>query len=87
LTGELSWYHDHTPQSQSAYFAYFPAYSYERHLGLISKCNNASPHSSIVSVESLGQSLDGREMECVKIGSGDKACWITHRQHPGENHG
>jgi murein tripeptide amidase MpaA len=23
-------------------------------------------------------------MECVKIGSGDKVCWITHRQHPGE---
>jgi murein tripeptide amidase MpaA len=44
----------------------------------------ASLHSSIVSVESLGQSLDGREMECVKIGSGDKVCWITHCQHPGE---
>jgi murein tripeptide amidase MpaA len=23
-------------------------------------------------------------MECVKVGSGDKECWITHRQHPGE---
>lgn len=79
-TGELTWTHTHKP-SESCYFAYFPPYSYERHLNLISKCESAP--SSVV--ESLGQTLDGREMECVKVGSGDKICWIIHRQHPGEN--
>jgi len=78
-TGELSWTHTHESPS-STYFAYFPPYSYERHLNLISKCE-ASPSAT---VESIGQTLDGREMECVKVGSGDKVCWVIHRQHPGE---
>lgn len=34
---------------------------------------------------SLGQSLDGREMECISVGSGERICWIIHRQHPGES--
>lgn len=25
------------------------------------------------------------EMECVKVGTGEKTCWIAHGQHPGEN--
>ena len=29
--GELSWTHEHTTDSPSAYFAYFPPYCYERH--------------------------------------------------------
>jgi hypothetical protein len=38
--GWLVWNHDMDMNggSNSAYFAYFPPYSYERHLGLISKC-------------------------------------------------
>ena len=24
-------------------------------------------------------------MECVKVGTGEKKCWIVHGQHPGEN--
>uniref|UniRef100_A0A7S3VEH8 Peptidase M14 domain-containing protein n=1 Tax=Chaetoceros debilis TaxID=122233 RepID=A0A7S3VEH8_9STRA len=81
-TGELSWTHDHTVDSPSSvYFAYFPPYSYERHLSLIAKCEMA-PNAVL---ESLGQTLDGREIECVKVGTGQKVCWIVHRQHPGEN--
>lgn len=79
-TGMLSWTHEHNSSSSSVYFAYFPPYSYERHLNLISKCD-AAPNAS---VETLGQTLDGREMECVKVGTGEKICWIVHRQHPGE---
>jgi murein tripeptide amidase MpaA len=79
-TGHLSWTHTHNSKG-SIYFTYFPPYSYERHLSLISKCESA-PNSA---VESLGQTLDGREMECVKVGEGEKVCWIIHRQHPGEN--
>jgi hypothetical protein len=32
-----------TEDCSSAYFAYFPPYSYERHLGLVAKCAGNSP--------------------------------------------
>jgi len=81
-TGQLSWTHEHNlnPNSDVVYFSYFPPYSYERHLDFISKCA-LHPRTQVTS---LGQSLDGREIECIKIGSGQKQCWIIHRQHPGE---
>jgi Predicted carboxypeptidase len=79
--GELVWTHNHdSSSSRFIYFAYFPPYSYERHLSLISKCEG----SPLATVESLGQTLDGREMECIRVGNGDKKCWIIHRKHPGE---
>jgi murein tripeptide amidase MpaA len=74
--GQLSWTHQHLA-NESVYFSYFPPFSHDRHLNLISKCK--------AHVESLGQSLDGREIECVTVGSGPKVCWIIHRQHPGES--
>jgi len=78
--GELIWSMETHP-SQSIQFGYFPLYSYERHLDLISKCTK-SPHANVMS---LGQSLDGREMECVQVGSGPLNAWVIHRQHPGES--
>jgi len=79
-TGQLSWTHTSTG-SKSTYFAYFPPFSYDRHLQLISKCERAEA----ATVQSIGQTLDGREMEAVRIGTGSNICWIIHRQHPGEN--
>ena len=79
-TGHLTWTHKHEA-SGSVYFAYFPPYSYERHLDLVSRC----AASSDCIVESLGKTLDGREIECVTVGTGPRICWIIHRQHPGEN--
>ena len=35
-------------------------------------------------VESLGKTLEGREIECLSIGTGDLNAWVQHRQHPGE---
>lgn len=35
-------------------------------------------------VQSSGQSLEGREMDLVKIGTGNHIARITHRQHTGE---
>jgi murein tripeptide amidase MpaA len=70
-TGQLSWTH-----TQSGFFAYFPPYSYNRHLDLIAKCGS--------NVMSLGKTLEGRELDCVKLGVGEKICWLIHRQHPGE---
>ena len=69
--GALSW-----TQTGSGYFAYFPPYSYNRHLEMIERCGDKA--------FSLGKTLDGRDIDCVKVGSGDKICWIIHRQHPGE---
>lgn len=58
--------------------SYFPPYSYGRHLNLVSKC---ADHANI---ESVGQTLDGREIELISVGVGNLSCWIIHRQHPGE---
>eukprot|EP00985_Skeletonema_marinoi_P031543 scaffold37720_cov147-Skeletonema_marinoi.AAC.14 len=81
--GVLSWTHVHDldGESSSAYFAYFPPYSYERHLGLIAQC----AESEGARVFSLGQTVSGREIDCVKVGTGPRKCWIIHRQHPGES--
>lgn len=78
MDGKLSWEHDHT-KNGSVFFSYFPPFSYARHLNLVSKC------AEFANVESLGQTLDGREIECVIVGEGNLTCWIIHRQHPGEN--
>jgi murein tripeptide amidase MpaA len=75
--GHLTWNHEHTDNG-SVYFAYFPPFSYARHLDLVEQCSKFSR------VESLGQTLDGREMECIVAGTGECKCWIIHRQHPGE---
>jgi len=78
--GKLSWTQEHT-SSGSVYFAYYPPFSYERHLGLIAKC--AAAENALVMT--LGQSLDRREIECIKAGNGPRIAWIIHRQHPGES--
>jgi murein tripeptide amidase MpaA len=77
--GNLSWTHDHE-RNGSVYFTYFPPYSYDRHMNLVAKCAE-SKHAR---VETLGQTLQGREIDCVQVGTGDTKCWIIHRQHPGE---
>ena len=75
--GQLWWEHEHT-QNGSLFFSYFPPYSYSRHLGLVSRC------SQYANTISLGQSLDGRDIECIMLGKGKTVCWCIHRQHPGE---
>jgi len=35
-------------------------------------------------VSSLGQSLGGREIDVITVGTGPLHAWIIHRQHPGE---
>jgi len=85
-TGILHWTVDGTTLiGGNNYYAYFPPYTYERHLNLISKCCSAAHNDSIrCQVKSLGQTLDGKDMECITIGSGKSIAWIIHRQHPGE---
>ncbi len=75
--GKLSWSHVHESNG-SVYFAYFPPYSYSRHLDLVTKC------SEFANVETLGKTLDGHEIDYISFGKGNRNCWIIHRQHPGE---
>lgn len=79
--GSLTWKHTFDTTASSVYFAYFPPFSYERHLNLVAKC----AQSPLATVSSLGQTLDGREIDLIQIGTGSTTVWIIHRQHPGES--
>ena len=77
---------DITPEQDSIYFAYFTPYSMEQHADLIA----SSLRSPLCRLEVLGQSLDGQDLDLLKItGAGDsskrKNCWLIARQHPGES--
>lgn len=80
---ELTWTYEFNNDNNNniVYFCYFPPYSYERHLHLIEKCASASSSSLVYSI---GKSIQGRDIDCIQIGTGSTICWIIHRQHPGE---
>ncbi|NRA62417.1 MAG: carboxypeptidase family protein [Psychrobium sp.] len=73
----------HTPECDSVYYAYFTPYSMERHHDLIANAQL----SELVEYIHLGSTLDGQDMDLLKIGEegeGKKVCWLIARQHPGE---
>ena len=73
----------HMPEVGSVYYAYFAPYTVERHADLIAHMQL----SPIVQHEMLGKTLDGQDLDLLKIGFDDedkKICWIIARQHPGE---
>ena len=70
----------YTPQSDLAWFAYFAPYSWERHQDLIAD----TAASEGVSYRCLGRSIEGRTIDCLEMGEGDKQIWLYARQHPGE---
>lgn len=89
VDGKLTWTQAHTVNG-STFFSYWPPYTYNRHLKLLSDisakistrgsaCNEYNP-----TVESLGQTVEGRDIECISIGKGTLNAYIQHRQHPGE---
>jgi murein tripeptide amidase MpaA len=69
-----------TPEHDSCWFAYFAPFSMERHHDLIAQ---AAQHPA-VEHRSLGQTLDGQEMDYLRIGTGGVQAWLYARQHPGE---
>jgi len=71
----------HAAESDSLWFAYFAPYSMERHHDLIAAIATLPG----VTYESLGQTLDGQEMDCLHIGDGPLQVWLYARQHPGES--
>lgn len=75
--GTLRWTTTHT-RAGSFYFSYFPPFTYHQHLALVDAC------ALRTEVFSLGESLQGRHLDCVVFGTGSRIAWIIHRQHPGE---
>lgn len=71
---------EHTPEQEAVYYAYFAPYSYEQHLDLVA----AAQQSTFCHAEDLGTTLDGRDLNLLRIGEGTTNVWITARQHPGE---
>ncbi len=74
----------HTPSADSTWFAYFAPYSMERHADLIARSQLADG----VSLDVLGETLDGQPMDLLRIGepAADKQnYWAIARQHPGES--
>lgn len=78
-----------TPEQDAVYFAYFAPYSMDRHRTLI----EASLQSPRCSHQVLGQSLDGQDLDLLRVclprqpdnlSDTRKQCWIIARQHPGE---
>ena len=69
-----------TPTGSTLWVAYFAPYSYEQHMKFIARC----AQSPLATVSSLGQSLEGRDLDCVQVGTGDVQVWFVCRQHPGE---
>ncbi|HJQ16551.1 MAG TPA: M14-type cytosolic carboxypeptidase [Allosphingosinicella sp.] len=69
-----------TPEFNSVWFAYFAPYTMERHHDLVAA---AIAHPA-VTYRSLGQTLDGQEIDYLRIGEGKLQVWLLARQHPGE---
>ena len=70
-----------TPAADSLWLAYFAPYTMERHHDLIA---SVIGHPG-VEYRSLGTSLDGQEIDYLRLGEGPLQLWIYGRQHPGES--
>lgn len=67
----------------SIYLAYFAPFSWDRHLDMLAW---AQSHDQ-VQLQTLGQTLDGRDMSLLTVGdaaAAKKRVWMIARQHPGE---
>ena len=70
-----------TAPGDLAWFAYFAPYTMAMHDALVAR---AALATGFVHRE-LGQSLDGRAIDCLTVGTGAKQVWLYARQHPGES--
>ncbi len=69
-----------TPSSDSVWFAYFAPYTMERHHELIASVIGYPG----LAYRSLGQTLDGQELDYLELTGGPLQVWLYARQHPGE---
>lgn len=74
---------EHTPLSNSIYYAYFEPYSEEQHLNLLGEAQG----SGLCQIDDLGSTIQGRDINLLTIGNqaqSDLKIWVIARQHPGE---
>ena len=74
---------DITLEQNAVYFSFFQPFSHERHLDLLSWAQE----DARLSLETLGQTLDGHAMSLLHISGTDTpqhTVWLIARQHPGE---
>ena len=71
----------HAPASDIAWFAYFAPYSMDRHHDLVAE----AAASEGVAYRRLGETHDGRPIDCLELGEGERQVWLYARQHPGES--
>jgi murein tripeptide amidase MpaA len=69
-----------TPRGNSVWIAYFAPFSMERHHDLVARVAQAPGVSTSV----IGRTLDGQDMDLVRMGDGPINLWFIARQHPGE---
>jgi len=70
-----------TPETDSVWFAYFAPYTMERHHELIASVTGFPG----LAYRSLGQTLDGQELDYLELAGGPLQVWLYARQHPGES--
>jgi len=63
---------EHKPELDTIYYAYFAPFSQER------------PQHPDIDCSVIGQTVSGRDLDCLTIGNGPKTIWVIARQHPGE---
>ena len=71
----------YTAESDAVWFAYFAPYSLDR----LEDLKAAAQASGFASLRTLGQTLDGRDLDMLTFGAGEKPLWFIARQHPGES--
>jgi murein tripeptide amidase MpaA len=69
-----------TPEADSLWVAYFAPYTMEMHHDLVAEVAGQPG----VAYRSLGKTLDGQDMDCLRLGEGPLRVWLYARQHPGE---
>ncbi|MCA9610237.1 MAG: hypothetical protein KC619_31795, partial [Myxococcales bacterium] len=68
------------PPAASVWLAYFAPFSMERHHDLVAR----AARDPRVTLEVLGATLDGQDLDYLTVGEGPLSLWCIARQHPGE---
>ncbi|MDB5715783.1 MAG: hypothetical protein JWO15_3180 [Sphingomonadales bacterium] len=71
---------NYTPTENCVWFAYFAPYSSEQHHSLVARI---ATHEH-VEHRVLADTLDGRQIDLLTLGTGNLQIWLYGRQHPGE---
>ena len=72
------------PSHSTVYFTYFPPFTYEQHLNLVSQAQT----SAFCSLEAIGRTVENRTIDLLTIGAPSvekQKIWILGRQHAGES--